>query len=159
VLADPNKTTIAQSALNSEIRSKIDAFVEQLTAHVKKAALDSVREALGNGVAPARRRPGRPPSSAPKTAARADGKRTPEQVQADAERIASYVRQHPGQRLEQIAAGLGAASNDLKLPVIKLLASKTLRKTGEKRGTQYFAGGGAAPKAAAKAKAKRGRKK
>jgi len=149
-----------QSPLSTEIRSKIDAFVEQLTAHVKKAALDSVREALGNGVAPARRGPGRPPSIAPKAAARADGKRTPEQVQADAERLASYVRQHPGERLEQIAAGLGAASNDLKLPVIKLLASKTPRKTGEKRGTQYFAGvGGAAPKATTKSKTKRGKKK
>jgi hypothetical protein len=160
------------SNLHSEIRSKIDAFVEQLTAHVKRAALESVREALGNGVAPTRRGPGRPPSSAPKAAARADGKRTPEQVAADGERIASYVRQHPGQRLEQIAAGLGAHSETLKLPVIKLLASKTLRKTGEKRGTQYFAGGGggggggggattaaAAPKVTRRRKRTRGKKK
>jgi hypothetical protein len=155
------------SNLNSEIRSKIDAFVEQLTAHVKRAALESVREALGNGTAPMRRGPGRPPSSAPKAAARADGKRTPEQVAADGERIASYVRQHPGQRLEQIAAGLGAHSETLKLPVIKLLASKALRKTGEKRGTQYFAGGGgggattaaAAPKVTRRRKRTRGKKK
>jgi hypothetical protein len=149
---------MTNSTLNTEIRSKIDAFVEQLTSHVKKAALDSVREALGNGVAPTRRGPGRPRgrTKAARPAPSSNGKRTPEQVQADAERIANYVRQHPGQRLEQIAAGLGAASNDLKLPVIKLLASKTLRKTGEKRGTMYFAGGGSA---APKAKAKRGKKK
>jgi hypothetical protein len=151
--------TMTRSTLNTEIRSKIDAFVEQLTSHVKKAALDSVRDALGNGVAPARRGPsmkvkvGRPAKSAMK-----GGKRTPEQVAADAERIASYVRQHPGQRLEQIAAGLGAASNDLKLPVIKLLASKTLTKKGEKRGTMYFAGGGGGA-TKAKTKAKRGKKK
>jgi hypothetical protein len=59
--------------------------------------------------------------------------------------------------LEQIAAGLGTASHDLKLPVIKLLGSKTLRKTGEKRGTMYFAGGGGG--GATKTKAKRGKKK
>jgi hypothetical protein len=75
------------------------------------------------------------------------------------------VRANPGSRLEQIAAGLRTGSQELKLPVIKLLAAKTLRKTGQKRGTQYFAGGGggatkakAAPKAKAKTKAKRGRK-
>ena len=156
---------MARSTLDSDLRSRIDSFLHELSALVTKTALDSVYAALGDGVAPARRGPGRP-RGATKAAARADGKRTPEQVQADAERIASYVRQHPGQRLEQIAAGLGAASQDLKLPVIKLLASKTLRKTGQKRGTQYFAGGGgatktkAAPKAKAKtkARAKRGRK-
>lgn len=157
---------MAQPTLDSEIRSKIDAFVEQLTSHVRKAALESVREALGNDVTPARRGPGRPRMQVkvgrPAKSALKGGKRSTEEVAAAAERIASYVRAHPGQRLEQIAAGLGTASHDLKLPVIKLLASKTLRKTGEKRGTQYFAGGGAAsPKAmtAAKTTAKRGKKK
>jgi hypothetical protein len=149
---------MTNSTLNTEIRSKIDAFVEQLTAHVKQAALDSVHAALGDGVAPARRGPGRPRMNMklgrPAKSAMKGGKRTPEQVQADAERIASYVRQHPGQRLEQIAAGLGSVSQDLKLPVIKLLASKTLRKTGEKRGTQYFAGSGRGA-----GKAKRGKRK
>jgi len=154
-----------QSTIDSDIRSRIDTFVNELTALVKQSALDSVRLVLGEGPTPARRMTvtvGRPAKSAMK-----GGKRTPEQVQADAERIASYVRQHPGQRLEQIAAGLGTASQDLKLPVIKLLASKTLRKTGEKRGTAYFAGGGGAvatkaaatPKATAKTKAKRGKRK
>jgi hypothetical protein len=151
---------MTRSILDAEIRSKIDAFVEQLTAHVKRAALNSVNAALGDGAAPARRGPGRPRMNVkvgrPAKSAMKGGKRTPEQVQADAERIASYVRQHPGQRLEQIAAGLGSASQDLKLPVIKLLASKTLTKKGEKRGTMYFAGGGGG---ATKTKAKRGKKK
>jgi len=153
---------MAQSNLNSEIRSRIDAFVAELTNHVKRAALESVHAALGEGAAPARRGPSRPRmnvrvGAAPRSAMKG-GKRTPEEVTAAAERIASYVRQHPGQRLEQIAAGLGTASEELKLPVIKLLASKTLRKTGEKRGTQYFAGGGGAATKAA-APAKRGKKK
>jgi hypothetical protein len=65
--------------------------------------------------------------------------------------------EQPGQRLEQIAAELGTASHDLKLPVIKLLSSKTLTKKGEKRGTMYFAGGGGAR--ATKAKTKRSKKK
>jgi hypothetical protein len=157
---------MARSTLDTELRSQIDSFLNELSALVKRTALESVHAALGNGVAPARRGPGRPrgTTKAAHPAARSDGKRTPEQVAADAERIASYVRANPGSRLEQIAAGLGTGSKELKLPVIKLLASKTLRKTGQKRGTQYFAGGSgatnatAAPKAKAKTKAKRGRK-
>jgi hypothetical protein len=148
---------MTRSSLDTELRSKIDSFLGELSGLIKKSALDAVHAALGNGVAPARRGPGRPRGNtkAASPAARADGKRTPEQVAADAERIASYVRANPGSRLEQIAAGLGTGSQELKLPVIKLLASKALRKTGQKRGTQYFAGGGGG---ATKAKAKRGRK-
>jgi hypothetical protein len=153
---------MARSTLDSDLRSKIDSFLGELSALVKKSALDAVHAALGDGVAPARRGPGRPrgTTKAARPTATADGKRTPEQVQADAERIASYVRANPGSRLEQIAAGLGTGSQELKLPVIKLLASRTLRKTGQKRGTQYFAGGSGATKVKATRarKAKRGRK-
>jgi hypothetical protein len=152
---------MARSTLDTDLRSRIDSFLNELSALVKKTALDSVHAALGNGVAPTRRRPGRPrgTATAKRPAATADGKRTPEQVQADAERIASYVRANPGSRLEQIAAGLGTGSQELKLPVIKLLAARTLRKTGQKRGTQYFAGGGATKVKATRApRAKRGRK-
>jgi hypothetical protein len=70
------------------------------------------------------------------------GKRTSEEVEATAERIATYVRSNPGARLEQIASGLGTSSKELKLPVIKLLGAKTLTKKGQKRGTMYFAGNG-----------------
>jgi hypothetical protein len=154
---------MARSTLDTELRSRIDSFLDELSALVKKTALDSVHAALGDGVAPKRRGPGRPrgTTKAARPAARADGKRTPEQVQADAERIAGYVRANPGSRLEQIAAGLGTGSQELKLPVIKLLAAKTLRKTGQKRGTQYFAGGGGGGATKVKAtrapRAKRGR--
>jgi hypothetical protein len=150
---------MANQALDQQLRSMIDDFANKLTLTLRRSVLEQVLSAMGgNGVAPARRGPGRPhgATKAASTPARADGKRTPEQVAADGERIASYVRQHPGQRLEQIAAGLGTGSQELKLPVIKLLASKTLRKTGQKRGTQYFSGGSGG--VATKAKAKRGRK-
>ena len=156
---------MATKALGQELRSMCDDFANRLTLTVRRSVLEQVLSAMGgNGVAPARRGPGRPrgtsATKAPPTAARADGKRTPEQVQADGERIASYVRAHPGQRLEQIAAGLGTGSQELKLPVIKLLASKTLSKKGQKRGTMYFAGGSRASSAAATAKRKRtGRRK
>jgi hypothetical protein len=133
---------MAQSTLDSELRSKIDSFLEELSTLVKQAALDSVHAALGNGGAPLRRGPGRPRGRASAATAGAGGKRSSDQVDATAARIATFVRSNPGSRLEQIAAGLGTASQELKLPVIKLLGSKQLKKTGQKRGTKYFAGSG-----------------
>jgi hypothetical protein len=69
------------------------------------------------------------------------GKRSSEDVAAMADKIAAFVRSNPGSRLEAIASGLLTSNKELKLPVIKLLGSKTLTKTGQKRGTMYFAGG------------------
>ena len=137
---------MAKSTLDAELRSKIDQFLGELSALVKKTALESVHAALGNGAAPARRGPGRPRMHV-KMASRpasVGGKRTSEQVDATAERIAAYVRANPGARLEQIASGLNTSSKELKLPVIKLLSARTLKKTGQKRGTKYFAGAGRA---------------
>jgi hypothetical protein len=148
---------MATSTLNTDIRARIDAFVAELTTMVKGAALESVRAVLGDGGMPARRGPGRPPkaasaSSAPSaTGARRGrppgkssrgGKRSTEEVDQMAERIATFVKSNPGLGLEAIASGIGTSTKELKLPVIKLLASRTLRKTGQKRGTKYFAGGG-----------------
>jgi hypothetical protein len=136
---------MAQSTLDTELRSKIDSFLEELSALVKRAALDSVHAALGNGATPTRRGPGRPRGttrSATAAPASANGKRTSDQVDATAQRIATFVRANPGTRLEQIASGLGTSSKELKLPVIKLLGSKTLTKKGQKRGTKYFVGAG-----------------
>jgi hypothetical protein len=136
-----NQNQMTQSNLDTAIRSKIDSFLENLSALVKQTALESVQEALGNGAAPARRgrrmkvKLGRPAKSAMK-----GGKRSSEDVAAMADKIASFVRSNPGSRLEAIAAGLGTNSKELKLPVIKLLASKKLSKKGQKRGTSYFPG-------------------
>jgi hypothetical protein len=130
--------------LNTELRSKIDAFLEELTALVKQSALDSVQAALANRTAPARRGPGRPRMNIkvgrPAKPAMKGGKRTPKEVEAMAAKIAAYVRSNPGKRLEQIASGLGTSTHEMKFPVTKLLASKALSKKGQKRGTTYFAG-------------------
>jgi hypothetical protein len=137
---------MTNTLLDSEIRSKIDDFLDELAALVKQAALESVREALGENAAGARRGPGGPRlkisvGRPARSAMGPGGKRTSEQVEATAQRIAEYVRSNPGARLEAIASGLGTSSKELKLPVIKLLSSKTLTKKGEKRGTMYFPGG------------------
>lgn len=130
---------------------------------LKQAALESVRSALGDSAAPTRRGPGRPPSKAkvgrPKSRG---GKRTSEQVDQMAARVLTYVKSNPGEGLEAIGKHLGIATKELKLPVIKLLGTRQLKKSGQKRGTKYFAGkGGSARKAGKKTgrKAARGKAK
>ncbi len=145
--------------IDSEIRSRIDSFLAELSTLVKSAAIDSVRAALGegNGVAASRRGPGRPAmaagSSATPVRRRRGGKRSSEDVQKTGEALLAYVQANPGQGVEGIAKGMGVSSKELKLPVIKLIDAGSLRSEGQRRGTKYFAGGGAA-----KGGGKRGKK-
>ena len=77
-----------------------------------------------------------------------------------ANQLLTYVRSNPGEGLESIGKGLGLPTKELKLPVQKLLASKSVRTTGQKRGTKYFASGRAFAARTASANGRRkGRRK
>ena len=171
------------STIHSDIRARIDLFLEQLSTLVRRAALDSVRSALGDEAAPAKRGPGRPrlgrppmstvgstgnstDSTGKSSRKSAGGKRSTEEVDQTAERIRAFVNSNPGLGLEAIAKGIGTSTKELKLPVIKLLSTRALSKKGQKRGTKYFAGGHTGPasrpapaKKAAKKTAKKARRK
>ncbi len=137
------------SPLDRELRSRIDAFVNELTNLVKLSALEAVHEALGStlnagvagGAAPAaaptagKRGPGRPP----KAARGKGGKRSPEDVLKTAATVLSHIKANPGQRLEQIGKAVKMPTKDLKLPIQKLFEQKVINTKGEKRGTKYFA--------------------
>jgi hypothetical protein len=158
---------------NREIRDRIDEFLTQITALVHKAAVESVRAALGEG-APRPRKglmptgegsPGGFPSKATrrrrarrKTTKVRPGRRTRRSA-ADLGKIAgkvrAYVRAHPGERLEEIGRGLRKATAGLKRPVQSLLAAGSLRTEGQKRGTRYFAGRGKGRRKAARSAARR----
>ena len=161
---------MAQSKLDTQIRDRITAFVDELAGLVRAAAIESVTEALeGDGAAPVRRRgPGRPrKGTARKEAAgRPRGRRARRSsgdVDATAAAVASHVRSNPGQTVTEIGDALGMSSKDLKLPIQKLLGEKQVRTTGQRRGTRYHPAGGrgsAGKKAGApRRKKKAGRKK
>ena len=134
------------SPLDREIRSRIDTLLTDISALVKRSALDAVNSALGGAATPSAAAPQRGPGrarkdvSAPKAARGKRVKRTSEDVQATATAFLAYVKANQGQRLEEIAKGLGVPTKDLKLPVIKLLEARAVRTEGQKRGTRYFAG-------------------
>ena len=144
-----------KSTLDREIRTCIYSFVEELSALVKQAAVDSVADALG-GAAPDRRRgPGRPRTTAPKRGKPV--RRSAGSLDAAAARVLSHVKANPGSGVTEIAAALRKTSKNLRLPIQKLLEEKVLRTTGQRRGTKYHAVVRGAPRkrSTVKKKAKR----
>jgi len=132
-----------QSTLDQQIQNHIQTFVEELTLLVKRAAVQSVAEALNDGGS-VRRGPGRPRGprarSASAPASRKKGaKRDPRFLAALTDKLFAYVKGHPGQRIEQIAGGMSTATRELALPAKKLIALKKIRTTGTRRATKYFA--------------------
>lgn len=140
---------MSKSGLEGQIRACIDSFVEELTALVRQAAVESVREALGS--APSAKRRGRARAAAGRKRLR----RSATSLDSLSSRLLSHVKANPGQGITEIAAALGATSKELRLPVQKLLGEKKLRTTGQRRGTKYRAAGRAGGRRAAPRKVRK----
>jgi len=134
-----------------ELRSLVDAFVSEISARVRQATLDSLRQAIEGSAAPASRRAR---VAAPATPGRRGRKPSAASVQAAAD-LEAHVRSHPGLRLEQIGAALGQDTQGLKGPAARLVRDGILRTEGRRRGTRYFVGSG---KPAGGSQKKRGRR-
>jgi len=65
-------------------------------------------------------------------------KRPPDEIERLTGKLLDYVKSNPGQRIEQIADGMGTSTKELNLPAKKLIAGKQLKTKGQKRATQYF---------------------
>jgi hypothetical protein len=121
---------------DARIRALIDSFVHDLSGLVRESAVDAVREALHRGGAT--KSNGR--ATAGPVRARAPGaKRTPEELEQMTSALLAYVQKNPGQRIEEIASGMGVGSKELTLPAKKLIAGKKLKTRGQKRATRYSA--------------------
>ena len=66
-------------------------------------------------------------------------KRTQRQLAALSRRIVTYVKKHPGLRIELISRNLGATTRDLILPMRKLVQAGAITTEDEMRRTRYFA--------------------
>jgi hypothetical protein len=136
---------MAKNSVNDRIRSRVEAFAEELSALIRDSAMETVRDALGGGGSAPRRgaRGGRAAaSSAPLRGGnrREKGqKRDPQEIERLTSRLLDFIKNNAGQRIEQIAGGMGTVTKELNLPVKKLIAQKALKTKGQKRATQYFA--------------------
>jgi hypothetical protein len=151
------------SDVENDLRSRVDSFVNELSALIRRQALQAVEEVLKKGEhavpAPARR-PGRPPKAAATVAAverpvakaakpsakappapkrKAGEKRTPAQLAQITDQVYNYIKGNGGQGVEQIAKALTTSTKELTLPIRKLLAEKKIGSKGQKRATRYSA--------------------
>lgn len=124
------------SSMQGEIRTLVENFASELTAVVRRTALEQVHSALGGALSNGRktRGPGRKASGA----RRGGGKRSSEEVDSYAVKILEYVKKHPGLRGEQLSAALKTDTKSLRLPMLKLIAAKKVKTKGQRRGTSYF---------------------
>ncbi len=145
--------------VENEIRARVDSFVNELSALVRQAALDSIRAAIAGGsLAHPARRPG---ARATKTASAAPagpgrrGRRPSAESEHAAQALLAHVQSSPGQRLEEIGAALKMPTQVLKGPAGHCCApAPCAPRASGASGTRYFPLG----KPAAAAGAKRGRK-
>jgi DNA-binding NtrC family response regulator len=145
----------------TEIKTRVDAFVNELSDLVRQAALEAVAAALKKGEVPTPvRKAGRPAkaaapveiqeekkvstrtrsrAAAPKGAKRRAGeKRSPQILAQVTEQVFNHIKANAGQGVEQIAKALGTTTKELTLPIRKLLAEKKITSKGQKRATRYF---------------------
>ena len=121
--------------IDERIRGMVQAFAGELAALIRESAFETVRAALGDSGGRSRR--GSAASS--RRSDRTKGaKRPPQEIAKLVGRLRDYVRAHPGQRIEQIAKGMGTSTRELNLPAKKLLSQKQIKTRGEKRATKYF---------------------
>jgi hypothetical protein len=136
---------MANNPVSDQIRSRVEEFVDELSSLIRQSAMDTVAQVLGgvgSGSTGGRGRRGagaRAAAVEPRGRARAKGaKRSQDELERLTGRLLTYVKANAGQRIEQIAKGMGVSTRELNLPAKKLLANKSLKTKGQKRATQYF---------------------
>jgi hypothetical protein len=132
------------SALQKELRRRIEAFVADLEGLVRKAALQAVAQALGGksggAAAPKKRGPAKS-AARKKSSAKGAPKKRIRRSAADLERVAAsifdYVSKNPGKRAEEIKSALQIPTASWALPVKRLVDEGRLVAKGAKRSTTY----------------------
>jgi hypothetical protein len=120
------------SDFQTEMNRVVAGFVAQITELARRAAIDTLENALGKGggrgaVRPSGGRRGR------------GAKRTQADLDQLGNQFVAFVSKHPGLRIEQINKELGTTTKDLALPIRKLIADGQIKTKGKKRSTTYYA--------------------
>jgi len=117
------------SDFQANISSAVQDFVTRIAELARQAAINTV-----SGIDFAS-------EGAPvKNGSSRGNKRTAEDLEKLSGSFASFVRDNPGLRIEQINKELGTTTKDLALPIRKLIAEGVIKVKGQKRSTTYFPG-------------------
>ena len=129
------------SDFQNEMNHAVQGFVAQITELARRAAINTLESAFGGrggsraaaaavaGIAQV----GRPRGGR-------GAKRSAADLEALSGKFASFVKSHPGLRIEQINKELGTTTKDLALPIRKLVSEGVVKAKGQRRSTKYFPG-------------------
>lgn len=120
--------------IQDQVNARIDAFIADIAELAKEAARETLSVALGG---PGGFELGRHDFGDFKRR-RKSGKRSTEEISQAADQLLEYIATNPGQRMETIARAMDSTTQELTLPIKKLLQLGKLRTEGQKRATSYF---------------------
>lgn len=123
--------------LQSQVNDRVNTFVSEITELARQAAYGMLTSALdqeegGRGRLFLTR-------GGTLSGRRKGAKRTADELATMADAFMAYITEHPGQRMENIAKELGYTTQELTLPVKKLLSTGKIHVEGQKRATSYYA--------------------
>jgi len=144
MIADLEAKIAAIRAREVARQAKADPAVRQTRAAVRaidkalgavkdpafRAALNSARATLGEVLVG---------NAGGRAAASTGGRRSAGELQSLADTLLSYVRSHPGQRAEQIAAALATDTTAIRPVMKRLIADGQVATEGQRRGMTYSA--------------------
>ncbi len=132
------------SNLQSQVNRTVQGFVAQVIEIVRHTALETLQTAFTDPGPPA---PMVAPTAVPGDRGPAAGspgrRRTPDDLDALARRLAMVIRTHPGLRIAELGAQLGTPARTLSVPIRKLIAEGMIEARGRRRATTYVAVAGA----------------
>lgn len=123
------------SDLQSKVNRTVQGFVAEVIDLVRHTAVETLQVAFADPAAPGAGVAGADLGPA----AHAGRRRTPEDLDALARRLAIVVRANPGLRIAELGERLGTPPRRLTVPIRKLIAEGAIQARGIRRATTYFA--------------------
>jgi hypothetical protein len=128
------------SDLESKVNRTVQGFVAEVIALVRHTAVETLQVAFADPTATGPMATGPAVASADRgPAAHAGRRRTPDDLDALARRLAIVIRANPGMRIAELGERLGTPPRRLTVPIRKLIAEGAIQARGIRRATTYFA--------------------
>ncbi len=146
--------------IEQRINDLVSNFINDITKLARQAAHDTLASALagagGTVVSDLRLARGRKGGRGVLALSRRPKgeKRPAGEIDKLKDAVHAHIKEHPGERIEQINGHMGTRTSDLALPLKKLIADGAVRTEGERRATKYFPGDGQ-PKGATRKRRKK----
>lgn len=124
--------------LQAQIEERINAMVGEVLVLVRRAAIESVNNALSGTGAIRGRSVGTPGDNRRKRSTESQSRRSPEELAILRERLYAEVAKVPGEGMLLYSTQLGLSVRELSLPTQQLRKAGRVRTVGERDRMLYF---------------------